>query len=493
MNIRLIILSLSLLCFLQSQDKSILPAQKTAIKTLAVKAGFSSPELQQHIKHYYGLTLNSLSQEQGAELIRSFQSGLISKETSPIINEFEKQKPHQHNLIPILEVGMVKRFHFKDGSVRKGEIVTVLDGNATLKTNSGSFTIPQNEFLAETAEIKNKNGESFTGMVMGETTEEFIIRTKYGDAVVQKREIANMKRYYGGVLDKQTENTRRFYKGTDELTSVFLDPTAFPLATNTFYISGLSIGYGLTDNLMMTTRFGSNFSGDLNLRAKMKFYHKDTANKEVAAAWGLGVHRAYSPEDIISQYSHVINLQDGAPFSTFNEAPVDVNDIVAPEADNNFHAFGYLVFSSRTTNPSGRGKVGWTVGAKTTTAFLDRDAIIVDSLTIQEETFALSWSDKPEYEVPFRIWLGLEYDLRKNLKFLSSAWIDNGYKTMSMSQTWDDYIGVIGDRFSIDSPRGTPTLIDFDFGIQYAVNESFRIGIHFQQPFLDIYWEFFEF
>jgi len=91
MKIRLIIISLSLLCFLQSQDKSILPAQKTAIKTLAVKAGFSSQELEQRIKHYYGLTLNSLSQEQGAEVIRSFQSGLISKQTPPIINEFENR------------------------------------------------------------------------------------------------------------------------------------------------------------------------------------------------------------------------------------------------------------------------------------------------------------------------------------------------------------------------------------------------------------------
>ena len=27
----------------------------------------------------------------------------------------------------------------------------------------------------------------------------------------------------------------------------------------------------------------------------------------------------------------------------------------------------------------------------------------------------------------------------------------------------------------------------------YAVNNNFRIGLHFQQPYLDIYWEFFEF
>ncbi len=39
-------------------------------------------------------------------------------------------------------------------------------------------------------------------MVLGETEEEFILRTQYGDAVIQKRDIANMKRYYGGVSEE---------------------------------------------------------------------------------------------------------------------------------------------------------------------------------------------------------------------------------------------------------------------------------------------------
>ena len=49
------------------------------------------------------------------------------------------------------------------------------------------------------------------------------------------------------------------------------------------------------------------------------------------------------------------------------------------------------------------------------------------------------------------------------------------------------------DNFSLDSPGGEVSMIDFDFGILYAVNESFRVGLHFQQPYIDFYWEFFEF
>ena len=90
---------------------------------------------------------------------------------------------------------MKKQFHFRDGSVRVGEVVSVSDDIATLKTSSGSFRIPKNEFLDETAEIKNKKGELFNGVVLGETEEEFVLRTQYGDAVVQKRDISSMKRY----------------------------------------------------------------------------------------------------------------------------------------------------------------------------------------------------------------------------------------------------------------------------------------------------------
>jgi hypothetical protein len=32
--------------------------------------------------------------------------------------------------------------------------------------------------------------------------------------------------------------------------------------------------------------------------------------------------------------------------------------------------------------------------------------------------------------------------------------------------------------------------IDFDFGFIYAYNEKFRIGIHFQRPFIAFYYKF---
>ena len=476
--------------FLLAQDGAILPGQKSAIQSLSTAAGFTSADLNTYLVQNYGQSLGGLSRTQGASAIKAFQTGSASKPVAA-------QQKEDLVVASVLEVGMKKRFHFSDGSVRDGEIVSIESGTVAIKTGSGTFKIPADQFLSETAEVKNKKGELFKGVVLGETAEEYIIRTSFGDAVVQKKDIQSMKRYHGGILDRQSEERRKFYQSEAQLLSVFMDPTAFPLAGNTFYASGLSVGYGLTDRFMITTKFGSDFNGDLNLHPRMRFYHRKSAEKEVAAAWGLGIHRKYPSKSVIGKYSHAINITDSAGVITpLNDMTKDkvansddaltVDDVVSTENVNGLYAEAFLVFSSRRVNPTGRGKIGWSVGTKISNAFVGRDEI-VKKVTAGGDS--ISWSTEGKYSVPFRTWLSLEYDLRKDLKFVGSAWVDNGYKTMSFGDTMDDYT----DNFSLDSPGGEVSMIDFDFGILYAVNESFRIGLHFQQPYIDFYWEFFEF
>jgi hypothetical protein len=296
-----------------------------------------------------------------------------------------------------------------------------------------------------------------------------------------------MKRYHGGILDRQSEERRKFYQSEAQLLNVFMDPTAFPLTGNTFYVSGLSVGYGLTDRFMITTKFGSDFNNDLNLHPRMRFYHRKSAEKEVAATWGVGIHRKYPSKSVIGKYSHAINITREGIDTPLNEMDGLTLDSVASEDNGRrLYAEAFLVFSSRRVNPTGRGKIGWTLGAKVSNAFVGRGDIIKP---VTAGGDAVSWSTESKYSVPFRTWLSLEYDLRKDLKFVGSAWVDNGYKTLSFGDTFDDYT----DNFSLDSPGGEVSMIDFDFGILYAVNESFRVGLHFQQPYIDFYWEFFEF
>ncbi len=487
------LLVISITLFMFSYSQNILPGQKNAIKSLANSAGINNNELNSYLIQNYGKSLDQLSQNDGANIIKGLQSGEIKK------SALKTQKQEELSPAQTLEPGMKKRFHFSDGTIKEGEILSISDGLVSLKTGSGTFKYPENMFLSETAEITNKKGESFKGTVLGETPEEFIIRTPFGDAIVQKRDIQNMKRYHGGILDKKSDERRTFYQSEAQLIGIFRDPTAFPLMGNTFYVSGLSIGYGLTDRFMITTAFGANFSGDLNLHPRMRFYHKKSATKEVAAAYGFGLHRKYSSSNIIGKYSHAITLikpnGNSINFNDQNYIEIDGDyPILNSNNERGIYAEAYLVFSSRRTNPTGRGKVGWTLGTKISNAFVGRDKIINKSITTSQGVYQAKWNESAKYNIPFRTWLAIEYDLRKDLKFVASSWIDNGYKTMALEQTIDDYFGNDGSpSFSIDSPKGEASLIDFDFGILYAVNDNFRFGIHFQQPYIDIYWEFFEF
>lgn len=475
---------------LYAQTDQIFFGQQKAIKNLSQQSGMSDADLNNYIMQRYGLPLDKLSQSQGAALITDFQNNTISKASimsKPAVKKTPQlsiaEKKALLTAASVLEKGMKKRFHFKDGSISEGEIINVDNEVVTLSTESGEFKIPKTEFLAETAEITNKKGEKFVGNVLSEDEEEFKIRTQYGDATIHKKNIEKMSRFHGGILDKKTEARKKFYTGEAVLLSVFLDPTATPLSPNTFYISGMSLGYGLTDRFMLTTKYASNFNGDLNLHPKMRFYHKKSADSEKSMAFGLGFHRSYPIKSIIGKYSHAIKLPGEI---TLNDSDLELEDVMKPDSllpDNPMYAEAYLVFSSSRINPSGRGKVGWNLGAKVTNAFSNRDKYIKEEY---------SW-DK-SFKVPFRLWASLDYDLRKDLKFVASMWADNGYKTLNAGTAFDDYIGNDGSQpLSIDSIRGKESLVDFDFGILYAVNENFRIGVHFQQPFLDIYWEFFEF
>ena len=140
MNCKNVIVTLFLTSALLSQSGAILPGQKSAISSLATSAGFSTNDLNEYLLQNYGVGLTDLTRDQGAEVIKAFQSGGVYKPKP-------RQKKIEKKSATFIEVGMKKQFHFRDGSVRVGEVISVSDDIATLKTSSGSFRIPKNEFL----------------------------------------------------------------------------------------------------------------------------------------------------------------------------------------------------------------------------------------------------------------------------------------------------------------------------------------------------------
>ena len=92
----------------------------------------------------------------------------------------------------------------------------------------------------------------------------------------------------------------------------------------------------------------------------------------------------------------------------------------------------------------------------------------------------------------YRYYYGLDVDVNPKLIILADIFYDSNY--LEAWQKWDytdnDYWDA--ESFS-DSPVEKPSdviPVHIDFGFIYAFNESFRFGMHFQQPFISFYWKF---
>ena len=137
---------------LYAQEETILFGQQKAINNLSNDAGLSTNDFDSYLKKRYKKPLYQLTQSEGAEIIKSFQDGTLSKNQvldyinsqKQIVQNTQQSAAQNKDLIAasILEVGMKKRFHFKDGSISEGEINGVNDNLVTLLTESGEFKIP---------------------------------------------------------------------------------------------------------------------------------------------------------------------------------------------------------------------------------------------------------------------------------------------------------------------------------------------------------------
>ena len=92
---------------------------------------------------------------------------------------------------------------------------------------------------------------------------------------------------------------------------------------------------------------------------------------------------------------------------------------------------------------------------------------------------------------PYRVWAGMDYDLLKRLKFMIEVFADNGHKFTSFNQAWNSYFdfGEGGTPFTAESQSGDYQPLDLDFGFLWMVSQTFRVGVHFQSPYLTFYWK----
>ena len=100
-----------------------------------------------------------------------------------------------------------------------------------------------------------------------------------------------------------------------------------------------------------------------------------------------------------------------------------------------------------------------------------------------------SLDDEPT--VLYRAYYGLDVDINSKLKMIGEVFYDPYFLELWQQFEYENNYWS-SDDFS-DSPVKKPDdyqPIHLDFGFIYALNESFRFGIHFQRPFVAFYWKF---
>jgi hypothetical protein len=377
-----------------------------------------------------------------------------------------------------LETGMSRTFHLRDGNVVGGTIIAIQgDTDAVIKTVDGDLNIPTCDILAEMVELEKQDETKFIGPVLSEDDYSISVKTPYGVVVVLKRDIQKMDRYFGDRKVTWQEERRRFLSAED-LTDIFTDPTAFPLPPYTVYLSGLSLGYGFTENFMLRSQFGNNFSGDLNLHPFFRFYHRATGTSDLSLALGVKLFDHHPMRAEAARYSHwLVNSKTGARLD--EEGAVLVDDVLKDKDEKAFFWASYLVMSQRQSLASGRGKWGWHLGALTNSLALATPEL--------QDTSSYIW-DK-EFVLPYRVWAAMDYDLTRRLKFLIEVFADNGYKHIGFNDAWNDYFDFGGTPFTLDTQAGNYQPVDLDFGFLWTASDYFRLGVHFQSPYLTFYWK----
>lgn len=375
---------------------------------------------------------------------------------------------------PTIEPGMSRTFHLRDGNIVTGTVSEVTAaGEARIDTPDGTLLVPVTEVLDEIVDLVKHDGARFTGPLLSEDAFSIALRTSYGTVTVLKQEIREMDRYYGETRVPWAEDRKRFFAG-EQITDVFLDPTAFTLPANVAYVSGLSLGYGFSDSFSMRTRFGNDLVGDLNLQPLFRLVNRSTGTSEMALSLGANLFNHHSTRTEAMRYTYWITGPDGR--SLEEEGTAELGSVLANPDEETFYWDAYLVLSWREALASGRGKWGWHLGAKTNSFAVDKPALAE----------GYEW----DLGVPYRVWAGMDYDLTKRLKFLIEVWADNGHKFVQLADVTETYTDFGNTPFALEAEKGTYRPVDLDFGFTYGVTDALRLGIHFQAPFATVYWKF---
>ena len=369
------------------------------------------------------------------------------------------------SLISFILLGSIfaqeKTFHLKSGDTVSGSVKSETDSTYTVVTSFGEIIISKNEVKPEEAFIFLKSGDKLRGIIISESKEGVTVKAQFGEVFISQDKIERIDFKSMGSVRRgfsrpgQSEEGRWYY-GDERLIDIYFDPTGYTLGDNVLYLSGLSWGYGLSEKVHITSKWGGYFFGDLNFRPKFMLFKSGDLKSEKAMSVGFHYHMRGLPNkyELKDSENYDINWDSGDTTwygnqeewvrvgSKYEDGYYD-SDPFGEEMWWEF--FGAYTVSN--LKESGQGRINHTVGA--------------------------SLTSYPGYDLMPRAYYAVSADARRRLKLIFEVF-------------WDPYwtnMLEFNDNLNISD-------IDFDFGFIYAYSEQFRIGIHFQRPFIAFYYKF---
>jgi len=440
-------------------------------------------------------------------------------------------------------------FTLIDGTVIIGTIQDETDLTMQVQTKFGLVTINKSELIETQYEVKLKSGETLVGIKIGENPESIILKTIMGELTIQRSDIVNIqeavqhttsaatntqeqyRRPYGLVdilfsgkrIDKDTD----FALGEEQLIDLFFDPTGYTLARSTLYLSGLSFGFGVTERFQITTKWGAFFYGNLNLRPKIQLFEIGNWENQHSFSVGAHYHTRWRPNKYEWKSGNVNTVDFTGEFNNYGDTNCPSSEDYCwkqtAKADTVIKYWGgyYRIgenpsYSDQTDNTP----TGYDPNA-IVDAYYDHEPSVNYNEEEESESFIemielfgaytyskartglrgrishtlggnmqyFSLDDKPT--VLYRTYYGLDMDINSKLKMIGELFYDPYFLELWQQFEYESYYWSSED-FS-DTPINKPDdyrPIHLDFGFIYALNESFRFGIHFQRPFIAFYWKF---
>ena len=166
-----------------------------------------------------------------------------------------------------------KEFHIKSGDRVSGVVTEETDSTYTIETAFGAVTINKKDIRQQEAFIFLKSGDKLRGIILSESEEGVNVKAQFGEVFISRDKIEridfkSMGTDRSGFSRPGKTERGRWYYGNERLIDIYFDPTGYTLEENVLYLSGLSWGYGLSEKVHITSKWGGYFFGDLNFRPK---------------------------------------------------------------------------------------------------------------------------------------------------------------------------------------------------------------------------------